>query len=342
MALTDAVCTPAEASFIRDVALASRDDLHIIAEKIYSSLNAFPQDDALFRQELCLLARMLSDKNSTPIGVDFAENLTTYIDTDIDDEEANLFCYTRVLSVGADKNESLHERMIGRLLAINSYNRIATYSYTIIQPYANIESAKNLTRYLSNFAPACKWTRKNDAYLHQMGRMLLPADQVALLHIEGETSNPLKRLSNYYSPGSLTDLLAPIIDTPPGIRVTSIDWEKSTSINDFIFAVSILQEMVDQDDLYLLTGPHITFHEKMSKPHLFLVSGNFTVSARGFGLLDSCSMTVVDTTIPFCIPLTLMEIIQRRSDNNSYTHLLECCQNPEVVSATNPFSQLLD
>jgi len=342
MALTDAVCTPAEASFIRDVALASSDDLLDIAEKIYGSLNAHPQEDALFRQELCLLARMLIDKNTTPIGPDFVEKLTACIDNDIDDDDANLFCYKHVLSIGADKNAPLHERMIGRLLAVNAYNRIAGYNYCIIQPYANIEYAKNLTRYLSNFAPACKWTRKNDAYLHQMGRMLLPADQVALLHIEGETSNPLKHLSNYYAPSNLTDLLAPIIDTPPGIRVSSIDWENSTRTEDFIFAVSIMQEMVDQDDLYLLTGPHITFHEKMTKAHLFLVSGNFTVSARGFGLLDACCMTVVDPTLPFSIPLTLMEIITRRSDNNSYTHLLECCRNPELVSATNPFAQLLD
>jgi len=339
---TDAVCTPAEASFIRDIGLASRDDLLDIAEKIYRSLNGYPQEDALFRQELCLLARMLTDKNTSLIEPNFVEKLKSCIDNDIDDDETNLFCYQHVLSIGADKNAPLHERMIGRLLAVNAYNRIATYSYCTIQPYANIEYAKNLTRYISNFAPACKWTRKNDAYLHQMGRMLLPADQVALLHIEGETSNPLKHLSNYYSPGNLTDLIAPIIDTPPGIRVTSIDWEKSTNIDDFIFALSILQEMVDQDDLFLLTGPHITFHEKMAKTHLFLVSGNFTVSARGFGLVDACSMTVVDTSMPFCIPLTLMEIICRRSDKNSYTQLLECCQNPDVVSAVNPFSQLLD
>jgi hypothetical protein len=340
MSLTDAVCTPAEASFIRDELLGTEENLEDIAKKIYSSLNAFPQDDALFRQELCLLGRMLVDKETSPIGLDFTDQLETIIDNDIDDEDANAFCYNHVLSYGADKRAAMHERMVGRLLAVNSYNRIATYGYRVIQPYDNIECAKNLARFIANYAPSCKWTRKNDTYLHQVGRMLLPSDQVALLHVEGETSNPLKRLASYYSPSVLTDLLSPIIDTPPAMRC--FDWENSTSAEDFIFATSLLQEMVDQDDLFLLTGPHMTFHEKMDKTHLFVVSNNFTVAARGFGLIDSCCMTVVDTKIPYSITLTLLEIIIKRSNNNSYTHLLECCRNPEHVSATNPFSQLLE
>lgn len=341
MTSTVAVCTPAEASFMRDVLLDKDDDLQDVAEKVHTSLNAYPNTDPLFRQELCLLARMLFCKETLPIEQDFLEMANKYIDEDIDDEFANLFFYNHVLSMGADKNAKLHERIVGRMLAVNAYNRIAQYNYRVIQPYTRQEEAKRLASIITAFAQTCKWTRKNDLYLHQYGRMLLPADQVALLDVDGESSNPLKRLASYYAPEDLTDLLAPIIDIPPGLRATALDWKDSSSTGDFIFAVSVLQEMVDKDELHVLTGPHMSFHEYMDKTHMFVVSSNFTVAAAGFGLMDPCCMTVVDSKMPYSIALTLLEIITKRADRNSYAQLLECCEAPDRVSESNPFSQLI-
>jgi hypothetical protein len=340
------VCTPAVVGFLRDIALVtwSTDDLRKVGLRLLDTLaHDHRLEDPEFRKEIYLLTRMIEERTAPLLPPGYTDLVSGMIGADMDDEDINATMHKYVLSPGADRDRAVHDLVLGRLLALNAYQRVCAYGYTVVQPHSDLAAGARLAVIIRKFADGCKFERKVDLYLHQMGKLHLNAERLALLCVDGEGANPLNMLPSQYAPEDLTTILLPIIDTPTEDAANSIDWEASSDVGDFVFAASMVQEMVDNDRLLVLTGPHISYHESMGV-QLFVMTMNFTAAPEGFGLVHDKRLTVVDSAMPHSIGLTLLQLVRARAaglDADSYASLLECCDAPERVSASNPFSKFL-
>ena len=271
---------------------------------------------------------------------DYCEKMKLCLGSDIDDEVSTDYIRDHIRSKGADRE--LFDVKVGRLLAANAMYHIQTYTFNTVT-CVDDAAVVILSSIIVNFTAKCTFDKKVDLYLHQIGRSLLHAERLALIHYEGSQGNPLKLLPQQYDPSVLTDLLLPIIDTPVSDKSNSVDWSTSIDLQDFILATSMLQEMLDNDNLHILMGPHIAFHESMPDAHLFASPMNFVVVNAPFGIVHKSQLIATDMTLSHPIARTLYMLVCKRADagGKAYQDLLECCTSPESVSHSNPYSRLI-
>lgn len=347
---TPSTVTPAILAYLRDEGMSrlSNEILNKVQIAMMESLcTDMRMTDAYIRKETYILCRVIHhyihNDGIHPIPDDYEKRVVSIIGSPMDDAENNDFIASCILSRGADKDEHVYNMAIWRMLALNSCNRMQDYSYKSISPRYSTDVAQRLCDILIRYSVECKFERTKDLYLHQITRSHLCCERISALNCRGYQSNPLKQISEYIMGDELTDLITPIIKTPVDEIMASTNWETETSNHVFILCVSLLQEMMDNHRLVLLTNTHIPFHENTQEAQLFIVSENCSVISAGYGIIEDRQFMVMDT-VKYPIAYLLLEFITLRSilpNNDEYRHLLMCCESPEWVSASNPFIRLI-
>lgn len=350
VASTPSMLTPAILAYLRDEGLDSLDN--DVLEKIrLSILESLCTDsrmtDAHIRKEAyilsCVIHHHVYNDSIRIITEDYEKRVISIVGSSMDHTENNEFISSCILSRRADKNEHVYDMAIWRMLALNSCNRMQYYGYKAITPGYSTDIAQRLCDILIRYSVECKFERTKDLYLHQIARAHLCCERISALNCSGYQSNPLKQIAEYILGDELTDLITPIIKTPVDEIMSSVDWETESSNHIFILFVSLMQEMMDNHRLMLLTNTHIPFHEETNESQLFIVTENCSVISTGYGIIEDKEFVVIDT-VKYPIAYVLLEFIRRRSllpNNEEYRHLLMCCEKPEWVSASNPFVRLI-
>lgn len=297
------------------------------------------------RREALLLAGMIDNRLSGE-DVTLPEKFrdTVAVGQDIDEADEKKLMHD-VLCVGADADKTVFEDAIDRALAKNAYDRVCGYSYKVIEPTEEIVFAKRLSHILHAYSKACTLEKKGDLYFHQIARTTLDAEKIVTFNVSGVGSNPCTAFKRQHTQESLSELLLPCFERSIADIGDAIDWEKTHDVRDFLFGVTMIQEMVDQNDMVVLVGPDIARSESYDKCQAFVISTNFTVGPEGFGIVYKRSLTVIAPASPWAVGCTLYHFIKHRilhgGKTASYAHLIECCEHPETVSSSNPFAQYL-
>lgn len=347
---TPSTVIPAIISYLRDEGLESlsADVLETVHNGILESLcTDLRMTDFNIRKEAyilcCVIHHHLFGDLIPSVPADFDACVKEIIGTSIDNSEPNKYIRSHILSRGADKDDETYNMAIGRMLAVNSCTRMQQYSYSAIEPHHDIVVVQRLCDMMTRYSIECKFERTKDLYLHQIARSHLCCERISLINSFGYQSNPLRQISEYILGDTLTDLITPIIKRPVDEIMASIDWKTESSNHVFILFVSLLQEMMDNHRLLLLTNTHVPLHESTNEAQLFIITENCSVVSAGYGIIKNKKFVVVDA-IEYPIAHLLLQFIKIRSqqpNNEEYRQLLMCCEKPNWVSASNPFVRLI-
>lgn len=348
--LTPSTVTPAILAYLRDEGLKtlSKGVLREVRASILVSLCTDSRmTDPDIRKEAyilcCVIHYHINKQNIPPVPKDFNTRIEKIIGTPMDDTEANEYVYSFILSRGADFDEDIYNLAVCRMLALNACERMQLYNYKAISPSSSTKEVCRLCDMLTRYSTECKFERTKDLYLHQVARAHLCCERISALNPFGYQSNPLKQISEHIKGDTLTQLLTPVIKTPVDEIMTSVDWKTEASNHVFILMVSLIQEMMDTHKLLLLTNTHIPFHEETERAQLFIMCENCSVASSGYGIICNSEFIVLDT-IEYPIGHLLLELIKMRAhqpEGGEYRDLLMCCEQPDWVSASNPFVRLI-
>lgn len=353
----DTVFSPAVLSFIRDVYLETIvDDFEALDElktRLLTELITNPNLSTIstnFRNEVLLMVEIVDnvmiDALPALLQKEDYDNIEDVIGSSLENKEGTTLCKKYITSKQCDKKPELFELMIGRLIGTYALDRIRGYAVSKMSNPDDgmLSTARQLCKILCEISKTCFYERTSDKYLHQVLRTKLHTERCAVL---SEHETPLRHIPIQF-PGDETEpIVRPFVKISAKNRSEMIDWEMTSRVDDFVFAIGILQESIDGADIRLYSNSMIPFHEQNGKrPQLFTTSSNFPyVAGMPFGVVCDRKLTVFDDKTKHLVCVTLVKYLQMivdycehtKTPMGTYKDLLECCENPDKIPPANPF-----
>ena len=226
--------------------------------------------DTEFTYFPCRVSWGLSTDKAPPPHCTNAEAVRAIIDADMDKREANEAALKFVLGPGNDKTDpKLYASCIGRCLAVLAHDFVSAYKTASVSVGVNTcdgEQAQTTTKMLIAMAKSCTaWKRSKDRYLFQQVKARLTACRIALLQYN---ESPMGSIADQLSYGETNKVIGKMItddvgklctvrsfmgvepekqlNSPCRTRAFKVaNWKRSISIELFIIAISVLQEVLD-------------------------------------------------------------------------------------------------
>ena len=299
----------------------------------------------------------LACPESVVVPADLGDRVSELVGTPITDEDATRFCRTYLLAKGADADRKAWLLMLGRLVAWEAHLRVAGsgvragYEYTSSLRSGDQEriESERLARIITAFTRVCTFERKRDLFLSQILRTKLYSERIALL---GWSEPPMRQVPAQFGDGDETNqLVKPYVDITPEDRVYAIDFSNDTSVDAFVFTTSVLQEMLDMDNIRIFANTEVPFSETDTVPQPFVICSNFVGLPSGFGVVHRRRLSVVDPGSDYPICATLLDLVRRRIRDpppgtperalKSFKALLQCCED-DHPPVSNVFLKYLD
>lgn len=181
-------------------------------------------------------------------------------------------------------------------------------------------------------------------FIFQFFRGKLHCERIAVLE---QYKTPFLEVGEQFA-DECNEIVRPVTDLLCREQYEAVDWDTSTSTDNFILATSILQEIVDTK-IELLINTEVPFSERYhNRPALFVFSANFDPTGQDFGIVKDKKLW--STNVP-TLPIfaTLYEFIRRYrgilgdETVTSIHHIVRCCEvDADRVPATNPFRKYLE
>jgi len=257
----------------------------------------------------------------------FITEIFEKIGSDISDKSVTKYCHLYITSKRVDGyDDDVICVMVGRLLADISAEYITNrFKLGYILSTETDSTIQHFETLITNMTHACDFSTVRDMFMDLGSASKLCCERLAYM---ARRERPRYQSAKQYPGVDLNELTRPYIDVGLSERVSGLDFEGSTKIDDFLFLVCVLCDMVDHFKASVYIGPHISFYGGKSS-QFFVVGTNFDVVSAGFGILDGDQM--LRCAEPHGISRLLLYFL-RKSRCDAF---LECCDDPDNVQKKN-------
>jgi hypothetical protein len=204
-----------------------------------------------FRNDLIRLSAVLTDTleewDLPKYDLSWDSDVLALTGTTFENTEYTKKCAMMAIQPGSDEpRESpsaahVYDLIIGRYYAGLIYSHVVdTYTHSVITPDDDDDICDRMVRIVQNLARVCVWDALGDRFFHLSVKTKLHAERVAII---AYNESPNEQLPRQYPGKAANDIGAKYMDMTPADRTDEMDWETSTDITDFVFAICILMEL---------------------------------------------------------------------------------------------------